>query len=154
VIKASLLGAVVGFIYVMSLTLMSPICTLCFTPLLGLGVGYLAGWFDNPLKRETSLLRGGAAGGITGIGVVVGQMLAAVVNGILVTNSNELPKLLRQLGLSELLITDSDEYWQATLTLSAFCGVFNLAIIVGLGALGALIWFQRHHEGTLSTAST
>jgi len=153
VVKAGLIGAGAGFIYIMSLTLLSPFCTLCVTPLLGIGVGYLAGWFDTPPNSEISLARGAVAGGITGFGVVIGQMLASVVNAILVTNSEELPKLLRQIGLSELVITDSNQYWQATLTANSICSLFNLLIIAALGAIGGLIWFQRRQKSSISTAS-
>ena len=153
-IKAGLIGATAGFIYVMSLTLLSPFCTLCFTPLLGLGVGYLAGWCPIEGGYQTSLLRGAVAGVISGLGVVVGQMLATVVNAILVTNSEELPRLLRQIGLSDLIITDSNQYWQATLTANSICSVFNLVIIAGLGAVGGLLWFQRRHKATPAAAST
>jgi hypothetical protein len=154
VIKAGLIGFIVGFIFVMSLTLLSPFCTLCLTPLLGAGVGYLANWFDTPAESRASLLRGGLAGGLTGIGAMAGQMLATVVNGILITNSDQLPILLADLGLSEFMITDADEYWRATLTVSAFCSAFNLVLIAGLAALGGFIWFQRQRRNSLSTVST
>jgi hypothetical protein len=153
VIKAGLLGAVVGFVYVMSLTLISPFCTLCVTPLLGFGVGYLTGWFDTPQRSETSLYRGSVAGGITGFGVVAGQMLATVVNAVLVTNWEQLPELAQMLGLSEFMMTDGDQYWQVTLTTNSFCSLFNLLLIAGLGAIGGLIWFQRQDNNSLSTAS-
>ncbi|HXV98789.1 MAG TPA: hypothetical protein VEC93_10225 [Anaerolineae bacterium] len=150
-IKAGLLGAMLGFIYVMSLTLVSPFCTLCITPLLGLGIGYLASRFDKPLKLETSLSSGGIAGGMSGCGALVGQMLATVVNGILVTNWEELPAFIRDLGLSQF--PNTNEYWQTTLTANSFCSVLNLAIIAGLGAVGGLIWFQRQNKKPLSTVS-
>ena len=153
-IKAGLIGAGVGFIYTMSLTLLSPLCSLCFTPMLGIAVGYVAGWFDKPLRAESSLSRGTIAGGITGFGVVIGQMAATVVNGILVTSSDQLPLLMREFGLSQTFIVDGDEYWQTTLTLGSFCSVFNLALIVGLGALGGIIWFQRHGAGSVPSASS
>jgi hypothetical protein len=150
-IKAGLLGAILGFIYVMSLTLVSPFCTLCVTPLLGLGIGYLASRFDKPLKLETSLSSGGIAGGMSGCGALVGQMLATVVNGILVTNWEELPAFIRDLGLAQF--PDTSEYWQTTLTANSFCSVLNLAIIAGLGAVGGLLWFQRQNKKSLSTVS-
>ncbi len=153
-VKAGVIGATFGFIYIMSLTLLSPLCTLCFTPLLGFSVGYIAGWFDKPLRAEASVSRGIVAGVITGLGVVIGQMLATVVNGILVTNSDQLPRLIRELGLSQAVITSSNEYWQTTLTLNSFCSVFNLALIIGLGALGSIAWFQRHNPRALSGASS
>lgn len=148
-VKAGLLGAAIGFIYIMSLTLVSPFCTLCFTPLLGIGVGYLAGWFDAPVSPETSLYRGGIAGGIAGFGVVVGQMAATVVNAILVTNSEQLPQLMREVGLAEFMFTDSAQYWEATMTANSICGVFNLLLLAGLGAAGGLVWFQRRQKASL-----
>ena len=152
-IKAGFIGASIGFVYIMSLTLLSPLCTLCFTPLLGVGVGYIAGWFDKPLRAETSLSRGTIAGGITGLGVVIGQMVATLVNGVLVTNSDQLPILISEFGLSQAVITNSNEYWQTTLALNSFCSVFNLALIAGLGALGSILWFQRHGAKSLSGVS-
>jgi hypothetical protein len=83
---------------------------------------------------------------MTGLGVVAGQMAATLVNGILVTNSEQLPILIREFGLSQAVLTSSDEYWQATLTLNSFCSVFNFVLIVGLGAVGGLIWYQRNRE--------
>jgi len=153
-LKAGVIGAVASFIYVTSLTLLSPFCTLCFTPLLGIGVGYLAGQFDRPPKAETSLYRGAMAGGITGVVTAISQMLASVVNAILVTNSEELPKLMQEFGFSELVITETREYWQVTLSVNALCGVFNLFVIAGLAALGGLIWFQRQQREALSSLST
>lgn len=150
-IKVGFMGAVLGFIYVMSFTLISPFCTLCITPLLGMGVGYLASRFDKPLKVESSLGSGGVAGSMTGCGALIGQILATVVNGILVTNWEELPVFIRDLGLAQF--PSPDEYWQTTLTANSFCGVLNLAIIAGLGAVGGLIWFQQQNKKSLSTVS-
>ena len=150
-IKAGFIGAGLGFIYIMSLTLLSPLCTLCLTPLLGLSVGYTAGWFDKPGRAESSLSKGVVAGGVTGLGVILGQLAAALVNGILVTNSQELPNMISELGFSEAIITNSSDYWQTTLLINSFCGVFNLALLVGLGGLGGIIWFQKHRPASLSS---
>lgn len=151
-IKAGLLGLVIGFIYVMSITLISPFCTLCFTPLLGISVGYLANRFDHPLKFEASLGKGTIAGAMTGFGALLGQMLAAVVNGILVTNWEELPALFKEFGFTQF--PNPDEYWQTTLMANSMCSLLNLALIAGLGAVGGAIWFQRQqHKKGFSTAS-
>jgi hypothetical protein len=145
-IKAGLIGGVVGFIYVASLTLLSPVCTLCFTPLLGLGVGYLAGWFDKPQTVNVGLSRGIIAGNITGVGVIGGQMLATVISTVLITNLEQLPAWMRQFLQSESIATD--------LTISSFfCSLINLGIIAGLGAIGGMLWFRRQ-EHALSTLSS
>jgi hypothetical protein len=152
-IKAGLIGAGIGFVYVMALTLLSPLCTLCLTPLLGVAVGYITGSFDKPVRPEVAVSKGTIAGGIAGAGVVLGQILAALVNGVLVTNSQELPLLMREFGLSETLIINGADYWQTTLAFNSVCSMFNLALIVGLGAVGGVMWLQRHkNRASLSNA--
>ncbi len=153
-IKAGLLGAALGLIYMMSVTLVSPFCTVCLTPLLGVGVGYLAGWFDQPVRAETSWRHGLAAALITGVGAITGQMLAAFVNAVLVTHSDQLNVFLREVGFTDLVINDPVAYWQATITLNLFCGVFNLALLAGLGAAGGMLWFQRHRAHSLAVISS
>jgi len=117
-------------------------------------VGYATGWFDKPLRAEAGLVRGIIAALIAGVGTIVGQMLAALVNAVLVTNSEQLPSLMRQMGFPQLALIDSAEYWQSTLLVNSFCSVFNLAIIVGLGAVGSMIWFQQHNKNSLTTISS
>lgn len=145
-VKAGLIGAIIGFIYVMSLTLLSPFCTLCFTPLLGLSVGYLAGAFDEPTHLEASLGRGSIAGGITGAGVIIGQILATLVNGILVTNIEDFSAFMNELGIPTNLVIDPTQYWQGTFITNSFCGALNLVIIIGLAALGNQLWFRRQQQ--------
>lgn len=153
-IKVGLAGAGIALIYVMSLTLLSPFCTVCLTPLLGIAVGYTTAWVDKPLRAERGVVSGVIAGLLTGLGAIAGQVLAGIVNAVLVTNSQELPKLMSELGFAQLATIESAEYWQTTLFLNSFCGVFNLALIVGLGAAGSLLWFKQHNKNSLSTLSS
>ena len=152
-IRMGLIGAGVSFIYIMSLTLLHPLCTLCLVPFLGIAVGYGAGWLDHPLTLEASLGKGALTGGITGFGSTLGQMLATLVSGILVTNSEQLPLAMQELGLAQFMFSNSSEYWRAVLILNVFCSIFNLALMVGLGAAGSLIWFQRHQKMLLAASS-
>ena len=76
-------------------------------------------------------------------------MLAAVVSTILVTNSEQFPLMIEQLGISQLITPESVENWQVVITTYSFCGIFNMALIVGLGAMGGMIWFQRHGKSSL-----
>lgn len=149
-IKAGIIGAGFSLVYVMGLTLLSPFCTLCLTPLLGVATGYLANWFDKPLRAESSVRDGLVAGLIAGTGAVIGQMLAAFVNAVLVTHSNQLNVFLQNMGLTEFIINDNAAYWQATMVLNSVCSAFNLAVIVGLAALGGMLWFSRHRDNSLS----
>lgn len=150
-IKAGLIGAVVGFIYMASLTLLSPFCAFCFTPLLGLGVGYLAGWFDRPPTARAGLTGGIVAGGMAGIGGFGGQILATLISAVLITNLEQLPVMMEQLGLADMFVTDTTEYWQAALSANSFCSLFNWGIIIGLAGTGGALWFQRQQvKGTIA----
>lgn len=153
-IRAGLIGASLSLIYVMGVTLLSPFCTICLTPLLGLATGYLASWFDKPLRAESSLMHGVVAGLMAGVGAMIGQMLAAFINAVLVTHSEQLNVFLQEIGLTELIVNDSAAYWQATMALNSLCGMFNLALIIGMGALGGMLWFQRHHHSSLAAISS
>jgi hypothetical protein len=152
-IKAGFIGAIVGFIYVTSLALLIPLCTLCFTPLLGVGVGYLASWFDRPQTVNTSVNRGIIASAIAAVGAIGGQMLASIIYNILLTNSEQWPIILEQLmilmrefGLTEPSFTDTSEYWQTTMITNGFCGLINWGIIMTLGAVGGMLWFRRQNS--------
>ena len=149
--KSGLIGAGIGFVYVMSLALLSPLCTLCLVPFLGLGVGFMASWFDKPERLEANLGRGVVAGGITGLGVTIGQILAKIVTGILVTNLEQMPAGFEQFTMLEPFMVDPAQYWQTTLAVGAFCSIFNLALIMVLGALGSLLWFQTYKKRLTTT---
>ena len=151
-IKAGLIGIFVSLIYVTSLTLLSPFCALCFAPFLGIGVGYLAAWFDKPQTTKASTISGTIAAAITGVGAFIGQMLAAIISTILITNLEQLPALMEQFGLGEFAITDTNEYWQATLSMTSLCGLLTWGIIIALGAAGGMLWYQKQNQGTLFTS--
>ncbi|RMF03304.1 MAG: hypothetical protein D6768_06215, partial [Chloroflexi bacterium] len=69
-------------------------------------------------------------------------------------NSESLPQMLNQMGFSQFAAIEPAEYWQATFLLNALCGTFNVALIVGLGALGGMIWVQRYQKNSMSTVSS
>jgi hypothetical protein len=153
-IKAGVVGAFFAVIYVMGVTLISPFCTICLTPFLGFGIGYLASRFTRPQRHEAAITTAVTAGIMTGIGAMIGQMLAAMVNAVLVTNSEELPALFEELGLTQLIMLNSSEYWQTTMFMNSFCSVLNLAIIVGLAISGSMYWVQRNHKRSVTNLSS
>ena len=133
------------------MSLIYPACSLCLAPLLGMGTGYLAGWFDRPPRTESGLMSGIVAGSVAGLGAISVQMLGAVVNAVLVTNFEALPVLMEDWGFPQLATIDSTEYWQTLIFLNAFCGVLTLAIIIGSAAFSSVLWVRHHNEKPLST---
>jgi MFS family permease len=150
-IRAGSLGAVVAIIYVMAMSLIYPACSLCLAPLLGIGTGYLAGWFGQSQRAESGLIAGIVAGALTGLGAMTGQILGALVNAVLVTNFEALPVLMEDLGFPQLATIDSTEYWQTLIFLNSFCGVLNLAIIIGGAVFGNMLWVRHHKVKSPST---
>ena len=139
-LKAGFIGAGLGFIYISSLYLFAPLCTLCLTPVLGVGVGYLAARFDEPETIETGMIRSMVAGLITASAVMIGQVVAALVKGILITNWSWARIIVEQMGWPDAVITD---YWQNAIIGDSICGIFNLTIIIGSAIIGNILWFQR-----------
>jgi MFS family permease len=144
-IRAGLVGAVIAIIYVMATSLIYPACSLCLAPLLGIGTGYLAGWFGQSVRTESGLITGIVAGVLTGLGAITGQILGAIVNAVLVTNFEALPVLMTDLGFPQLATIDSSEYWRTLILFNSFCGALNLAIIIGGAVFGNMLW-ARHHK--------
>ncbi|MDM8520742.1 hypothetical protein QUF64_11880 [Anaerolineales bacterium HSG6] len=139
-LKAGLIGAGIGFIYISSLYLLAPLCTLCLTPFLGVGVGYLTAWFDKPTSIEAGIPRSLGAGLMTASSVMVGQVIAALVKGILIINWSWARTIVDEMGWPDAVIT---EYWQNAIIGDSFCGIFNLTIIIGSALIGNMFWFRR-----------
>ena len=61
-----------------SVTMLSSICLPFFALLIGLGAGYMGGFFDRPTESSGALRSGMWAGLIAGIFMVLGQILGTV----------------------------------------------------------------------------
>ena len=125
--------------------LLSPLCVPCLTLLLGLGAGYLAGAFDKPSEKRGSTKSGAIAGAIGGAGALIGQAVGAVINSQLVGPGGAI-QLIRQLEIqSPAGATPADiatGYWGGVIGSTCCLGLFDVALMAGLGALGGLLWWQ------------
>ncbi|MBN1428085.1 MAG: hypothetical protein JXB07_06845 [Anaerolineae bacterium] len=151
--KSGIILAVVALVVVVGLTLLSPICTPCGALLLGLGAGFLAGVFDKPLDNGGSAKAGAIAGGIGGIGALLGQAIGALLNSVLLGPEGT-AELLSQMGVdvgSDAAYASS--YWVSTIGMAACVGIFNIALMAGLGALGGLLWWQVTGKNTAASSS-
>jgi hypothetical protein len=139
-LKAGLIGLLVGGFFGLGVTLLIPYCTPCAAILVGLGVGFLACLWDKPLDGGSGAVLGAKSGVIAGIGHMLGQMLGMVLNGILVGPEGA-AETAAQLGL-DLPMMDTGGYWLSQILINGLCGVTNIAIAAGLGALGGFLWYQ------------
>ncbi len=141
-----IIGAVAFLSAAGAAAIVSPLCAVCVGVLLGLPAGYLAGVFDKPMDSGEALKFGAGAGAIAGVGGVIGQLVAAVINA-LVIGSTFLADFYEQVGLPP---TDTSSVWMVQLTLACIVGLLNLALMAGLGAGGGAIWFQTTGQKQLN----
>ena len=138
-LKSGLIIGVVMIVLALGSTLVSPLCAPCVALLAGLGAGYLAGVFDKPLASGASAKSGAAAGALGGIGAVIGGTLGGVGN-MLIVGPDKTAALLRQMGLPA--DSSGPSYYLGALGAPCCIGLFNVALMAGLGALGGILWYQ------------
>ena len=139
-LKAGLIGAGVGFVLALIAALVTPFCNPCVALLLGLGVGVLAAVWERPVTTGASAGEGAKAGAIAAAGGLLGQMVGAVANGLMV-GPEKAAEMFRQLNIDVPAITQQT-YWIYSIGGNCLCGAFNVALGAGLGALGGLLWYQ------------
>jgi hypothetical protein len=139
-LKAGLIGLVVGGIFGLGITLVIAYCTPCAAIVIGLGVGFLACLWDRPATGSSGAGLGAKAGAIAGVGHLGGQLLGMLANGLLVGPEGA-AEFLDQLGLDAATMEPA-AYWVSQIVINGGCGITNIAIAAGLGALGGLLWFQ------------
>jgi MFS family permease len=139
-VKSGLIVGVVMLLLALGTALITPICSICIAVLAGLAAGYLANVFEKPQLPERIIGRGAGAGAIAGLVAIIGQIIGAVINATFV-DSAALNEILESYG-GTMTLTD-ETMWAAQLGMAFCIGLFNVAIMAGLGAAGAMIWRQR-----------
>ena len=138
---ASIIGGI-ALIFSLGTTLLSPLCVPCLTPFLGLAAGYLAGVFDKPSEQKPSVKIGAWAGLFGGVGMLLGQFLGTLMNGLLVGPEGA-ATFLNDMGFfvggpAQV----AKYYWPSLIGVTACLTLFNIALMAGLGALGSWVWWQ------------
>ncbi len=139
-LKAGGIGAAVGFVVALILTLITPCCNPCGALLIGVGVGILAAFWERPSTSGDGALKGAQAGAIAMAGGLVGEMIGAILNGI-VMGPERAAQLARQLGLP-LEDYSPAQYWAYMLGGNCCCALMNILLGAGLGTVGGLIGYQ------------
>ncbi len=139
-LKSGLIVGGVMFVLAIGGSLLSPFCVPCLALFAGLGAGYLASLFDKPGAQNAAVRAGTGAGAVGGIGGLVGQFIGGGINAVVVGPEGA-AELLRNISPDFAASSDPTSYY-AGVFISACCiGLFNLALMAGLGALGGVIWW-------------
>lgn len=152
-LKSGLIIGGVMLVLAIGGSLLSPLCVPCLALFAGLGAGYLAGMFDKPGLQNAGVRSGASAGAIGGVGGLIGQLIGGGLNAVIVGPQGA-QDLLRQ--ISPDLVTGSTDptaYYIGVFGSACCIGIFNIALMAGLGALGGLLWWNMtgKNQGGMST---
>lgn len=140
--KSGLIVAAIALLFGLGLTLLSPVCTPYVAVILGVLAGYLAGVFDKPADNSSATRTGAGGGLVASIGVILGQMFGAVANSMLVGPEGA-QQLLDSFGAPSPYSPAVMPGYYFGVIGSAICfSLINLILMVALGALGGLLWWQ------------
>ena len=146
-------GLIVGAIsFVLALVgsfIISLICGPCVAIFGGLGAGYLAGMFDKQGMSGASAKSGASAGAIAGVGALIGQIIGSVVNAAIMGPARA-AETARALGLPADGTGGAGFYLGAG-GIGCCLGLFEVALMAGLGALGGILWYQISGKNSATT---
>ncbi|MBT3336757.1 MAG: hypothetical protein HN855_01435 [Anaerolineae bacterium] len=142
--KSGLIIGGIGFVFSLAVTLLSPILLPCITPILGIAAGYMADIFDLPLLKSDAIKKAAKAGALGGVGMLVGQVIGAIINGVAV-GPEGVVMVLSSFGIpAGSPAALAKYYWTMMFVGTACISLFNIALMAGLGALGGLIWWEAN----------
>lgn len=116
---------------------LSPLCAVCVPLFTGLGAGYLTGVFDKPSSSAQAAQRGAIAGGIAGVIALFAQMVAAVINALVLQNPQY--QITRFFGGQAI---EPETVWAGQILVAICVGLLNIGLTAAFGAGGGAIWFN------------
>jgi MFS family permease len=145
--KTVLIFGSVTFLVSFALTLLFPLFTVCFALIAGAGAGWLAAYWLRPARQADAASVGARAGALSAIGTVLGQTLGGVMNALLIGPAGA-ADLARSLGLGEFQFQSDAAYYAGAIGGQFCCGLVNVGIMAGLGALAAFLYFKYRDQGS------
>jgi hypothetical protein len=141
--KAVLIVGIASFFVFLGITLLFPPCAVCLALLSGAIAGWLAVLWSQPQDENQASSIGAKAGALAGVGALVGQVAGGVLNALLVSPQDAI-EVLKGLGIpsSDLAVTSGATYYLGAIGGEACCGLLNIGLYAGLGALAAFLYYK------------
>ncbi|MFN8472330.1 MAG: hypothetical protein U0822_09080 [Anaerolineae bacterium] len=125
-----------------SMTMISPVCLPPFALLLGLGAGYVGGFFDRPTDSRAALRAGAWAGLIAGVFMVIGQVLGTVGAATFLGPTRS-ALIMRSMGVPSFTPPGASfGFVGGLIGMLLIVGLVNVLVTGGAGAAGGAIWWQ------------
>ena len=137
-----------------SLTMISAVCLPPFALLLGLGAGYMNGYFDHPAASRAAFRGGAWSGVVAGLFMVAGQLLGTVGAASFLGPTRS-AVIMRTFGVPNFTPPGAAfGYVGGLIGLLLIVGVVNIALMGITGGLGGAIWWQASGRRVAATAAT
>lgn len=134
-LKAGLIAGAVSFVLVLvGAAGLTPFCALCVPLLTGLLAGYLTGMFEKPAPAD-AMKRGAGAGAIVGGIAILANIIAALINSLVLQNPDLQPNQALGLPASSPILV-----WLGQFGINICIGLVNIGLNAALGAGGIAIW--------------
>jgi hypothetical protein len=119
------------------------LCAPCLALFIGAGAGYVGGLFDKPAGAAGASAKVGAgAGAMAGVGGLLGNLGGGLIGSVMLGPAAA-NQFARQFGLPTASGPGSAAgYYGGAVAASCCFGLFDIALMAGLGALGGMLWYQ------------
>ncbi len=147
-IRSALILGAISFIYMMVANIAMVPCAPFLAIILGILAGALAGIFDKPQLVNKAAVSGAMAGGLAGIGAVVGNTAGLLIRTFVVFTPQTITSMLTDLTGVSYTETEASLY---SLIPVCCCAITDLILMAAAGALGGYLWYQyqakKHSAG-------
>ncbi len=147
-VKSALIFGVATFVLTLAIALISPVCGPCIAIFTGPGAGYLAGIFVRPIGMSAAAKSGAAAGALSAIGGVMGQMIGGVINAVFLGPEQAMAILRGLFKLPAGVGSRSPDayYYLGALGIPCCVGLYDILLMAILGGVGGLLWYQTRRK--------
>jgi hypothetical protein len=146
--SAVILGAI-SFIYMLVANVAMVPCAPFLAVILGILAGALAAIIDKPQLADKAMTSGAIAGGLAGIGAVIGNSAGLLIRTFVVFTPSTITDMITQLTGVTYTKTEAGLY---SLIPVCCCAVTDLILMAAAGALGGYLWF-KYRSGKKSAAA-
>ena len=136
--SAVILGAI-SFIYMLVTNVAMVLCAPFLAVILGILAGVLAAVIDKPQIANKAVTSGALAGGLAGIGAVIGNSAGLLIRTFIVFTPQTITDMITQLTGTTYTETEAGLY---SLIPVCCCAVTDLILMAGAGALGGYLYAQ------------
>jgi hypothetical protein len=144
-VKSSAIVGIITFILVLLSGLLYNICCLVspvIAIVLGLAAGFLCSVFEKPVDSEKAAVRGAIAGAVTGAVALVAETIGGTIAQYILYQGENVQACLPGLCAEGSAPVSLANAMLGAVFNACFCGLILLAVMAGLGAVGAVLWIK------------